>query len=524
MSDFEALEPQEQQLELPATLPVLPLKETVVFPQSMTPLAIGQDRSVRLIDDVVAGDRLLALVTSRDASLESPGWDDIYDVRTAALVHKMIKVPGGSLRILVQGLERVHLDARVDTDPYLLGEFAARPDVLDETPELEALTRNVQGLFARIIGLAPYLPEELQLAAANVDDPSALCHLVASTLRTIKTEERQQILEEVNVEQRLRTVSAILHRELEVFELGSKIQSQVQSEMERGQREYFLRQQLKAIQQELGESDPEQAEVADLRERLDALGELPEEVRKAADRELQRLEKLPSAAAEYGVIRTYLEWILTLPWGRYTHDDLDLDHARAVLDADHFDLEKVKDRIIEYLAVAKLRNEVSGQILCFVGPPGVGKTSLGHSIANALGRTFVRLSVGGVRDESEIRGHRRTYIGSMPGSIVRSLRDAESANPLLLIDEIDKMGADWRGDPASAMLEVLDPEQNRTFRDHYLDLPFDLSKVLFICTANTLDTIPGPLLDRMDVIQLSGYTEDEKLGIAKRYLLPKQLE
>ena len=520
---FDAAEAEEQQLEFPAALPVLPLKETVVFPQSMSPLAIGQERSVQLIDDVVAGDRLLALITTKDGSVEAPGWDDIYEVGTIALVHKMIKVPDGTLRILVQGIERVHLDHRLDVDPYLLGEFSALPDVLEETPELEALTRNVQGLFARIIGLAPYLPEELQLAAANVDDPSALCHLVASTLRTIRTEERQEILEEVNVEQRLRTVSAILSRELEVFELGSKIQSQVQSEMEKGQREYFLRQQLKAIQQELGEDDPDKAEVAELRERLDALGELPEEVRKAADRELQRLEKLPSAAAEYGVIRTYLEWILTVPWSTYTEDNLDLEHARKVLDTDHFDLEKVKDRIIEHLAVAKLRNEVSGQILCFAGPPGVGKTSLGHSIANALGRKFVRLSVGGVRDESEIRGHRRTYIGSMPGSIVRSLRDAESANPLILIDEIDKMGNDWRGDPASAMLEVLDPEQNHTFRDHYLDLAFDLSKVLFICTANTLDTIPGPLLDRMDVIQLSGYTEDEKLGIAKRYLLPKQL-
>ena len=318
-------------------------------------------------------------------------------------------------------------------------------------------------------------------------------------------------------------VSAILSRELEVFELGSRIQSQVQSEMEKGQREYFLRQQLKAIQAELGEADPEQAELAELKERLEALGELPEEVRKAADRELQRLERLPQAAAEYGVIRTYLEWILTLPWGTFTEDDLDLDHAREVLDADHFDLEKVKDRIIEYLAVAKLRNEISGQILCFVGPPGVGKTSLGHSIARALGRRFVRLSVGGVRDESEIRGHRRTYIGAMPGSIIRSLRDAESRNPLVLIDEIDKMGADWRGDPASAMLEVLDPEQNNAFRDHYLDLAFDLSKVLFICTANALDTIPGPLLDRMDVIELAGYTEEEKLGIAKRYLVPKQV-
>jgi ATP-dependent Lon protease len=524
MSDitFDPPEPEDHELEFPAALPVLPLKETVVFPQSMSPLAIGQERSVRLIDDVVAGDRLLALITTRDAAIEAPTWDDIFEVGTVALVHKMIKVPDGTLRILVQGLERIKLEHRLDTDPYLLGEFSALPDLLTETPEVEALTRNVQGLFARIIGLAPYLPEELQLAAANVDDPSALCHLVASTLRTIKTEERQEILEEVNVELRLRLVSQILNRELEVFELGSKIQSQVQSEMEKGQREYFLRQQLKAIQQELGDSDPEQAEMDELREQLAAL-ELPEDARKAADRELGRLEKLPSAAAEYGVIRTYLEWMITLPWHTYTEDNLDLDHAREVLDTDHFDLEKVKDRIIEYLAVAKLRNEISGQILCFVGPPGVGKTSLGHSIANALGRKFVRLSVGGVRDESEIRGHRRTYIGSMPGSIIRSLRDAESSNPLMLIDEIDKMGADWRGDPASAMLEVLDPEQNRTFRDHYLDLPFDLSKVLFICTANTLDTIPGALLDRMDVISLSGYTEDEKLGIAKKYLLPKQL-
>jgi ATP-dependent Lon protease len=331
------------------------------------------------------------------------------------------------------------------------------------------------------------------------------------------------MLELVNVEERLRATSALLNRELEVLELGTKIQSQVQSEMEKGQREFFLRQQLKAIQEELGEGDAEQAEVNELRERLDALT-LPEEVDKAARRELSRLERLPSAAAEYGVIRTYLDWILTLPWGTFTPDNLDLDHARQVLDDDHYDLEKVKDRIVEYLAVAKLRNEISGQILCFVGPPGVGKTSLGHSIARALGRKFVRLSVGGVRDEAEIRGHRRTYIGAMPGTIIRSIRDAESMNPVLLVDEIDKMGADFRGDPASAMLEVLDPEQNKSFRDHYLDLPFDLSKVLFICTANTLDTIPGPLLDRMDTITLAGYTEDEKLGIAKRYLVPKQIE
>jgi ATP-dependent Lon protease len=494
----------------------------VVFPQMTTPLAIGQERSIRLIDDVVAGERVLALVTARDPSIETPGWDEIYELGTVALVHKMLRVPDGTVRIIVQGLERVRVAERVAEEPYLVARFETVPDVGEGTPEVEALTRNVQGLFARIIGLAPYLPEELQLAVANVDDPSALGYLVASTLRSIKVEERQLLLEIVDLEDRLRRISAILNRELEVFELGSKIQSQVQSEMEKGQREYFLRQQLKAIQQELGEGDPEQAEANELRERLAALT-LPEEVSRAADRELTRLERLPPAAAEYGVIRTYLEWIITLPWGVFTDDDLDLDHARRVLDDDHYDLEKVKDRIVEHLAVAKLRNEVSGQILCFVGPPGVGKTSLGHSIARALGRKFMRMSVGGVRDEAEIRGHRRTYIGAMPGTIIRALRDGESMNPVVLIDEIDKMGSDWRGDPTSAMLEVLDPEQNRSFRDHYLDLPFDLSKVLFICTANTVDTIPGPLLDRMDTIALSGYTEEEKVAIAKRYLLPKQL-
>ncbi|MHB8469348.1 MAG: endopeptidase La [Gaiellaceae bacterium] len=508
--------------ELPASLPVLPLKETVVFPESMTPLAIGQERSIRLIDDVVGGDRLLALVTVRDEEAETPAWDDLYDVGIAAVVHKMIRVPDGTLRILVQGLRRIKLERRVLEDPYLVGEFVEVPDRLEETKEVEALTRNVQGLFGQIIGLVPYLPEELQLAAANVDDPSALCHLVASTLR-LKTEEKQQLLELLSVEGRLRAVSLILNRELEVFELGTKIQSQVQSELDKGQREFFLRQQLKAIQTELGESDPDQAELAELRERIEAL-DLSEEAEKAALRELGRLDRLPPAAAEYGVIRTYLDWIAALPWGVTTEDNLDLKRAREVLDTDHYDLEKVKNRIIEHLAVSKLRNDPSGQILCFVGPPGVGKTSLGHSIARTLERTFARISVGGVRDEAEIRGHRRTYIGAMPGTILRALRDAESLNPVVLIDEIDKLGADYRGDPASAMLEVLDPEQNKTFRDHYLDLPFDLSKVLFICTANTTDTIPGALLDRMDVISLSGYTREEKLGIAKRYLVPKQVE
>jgi len=503
-------------------LPLLPLKETVVFPDSVTPLAIGQERSIQLIDDAVGADREVALVTVRNAEAEEPGWDDLYELGTAATVHKLIRVPDGTLRVLVQGLRRIRVAERKSNEPYLVGVFEDVPDVAPGTPEVEALTRNVQGLFARIIGLVPYLPEELQLAAANVDDPSALCHLVASTLR-IKTEEKQALLELANVEERLRRVASILNRELEVFELGSKIQSQVQSEMEKGQREYFLRQQLKAIQEELGEADDQQAEINELRARLDGL-DLLEDVDRATRRELSRLEKLPPAAAEYGVIRTYLDWILTLPWGKTTDDNLDLDHAREILDEDHFDLEKVKERIIEYLAVSKLKNDLSGPILCFVGPPGVGKTSLGQSIARALGRKFVRISVGGVRDEAEIRGHRRTYIGAMPGTIIRAIRDAETMNPVFLIDEIDKMGADYRGDPASAMLEVLDPEQHSGFRDHYLDLPFDLSKVLFICTANLLDTIPPALLDRMDVINLSGYTEEEKFSIARRYLVPKQLE
>jgi ATP-dependent Lon protease len=521
LSDALVEEPTEE-LTFPATLPVLPLKDTVVFPESVTPLAIGQERSVKLVEDVVSGDRMLALVTVKNPEAEQPGWDDLYEVGTAAVIHKMIKVPDGTLRILVQGVKRIRLERKVQDDPYLAGEFVELPDELSETPEVEALTRNVQNLFGRVIGLVPYLPEELQIAAANVDDPSALCNLVASTLR-LKTEEKQRLLELTDIEARLRDISAILNRELEVFELGSKIQSQVQEEMEKGQREFFLRQQLKAIQDELGESDPEAAEIAELRSTFDAM-DLPEDVRKVVDRELGRLERLPTAAAEYGVIRTYLDWIVSLPWHKTTEDNLDLDNAKQVLDEDHFDLEKVKERILEHLAVSKLKNDTSGPILCFVGPPGVGKTSLGQSISRALGRKFARLSVGGVRDESEIRGHRRTYIGAMPGTIIRHLRDAESMNPVMLIDEIDKMGSDFRGDPASAMLEVLDPEQNKNFRDHYLDLPFDLSKTLFICTANTLDTIPAPLLDRMDVIQLSGYTEDEKFGIAKRYLVPKQIE
>jgi ATP-dependent Lon protease len=507
---------------VPAQLPVLPLRDTVTFPDMLTPLAVGQERSIRLVNDVLGGDRMLAMVASRSPEIEAPGPDQVHEYGVVGTVARMLKVPDGTLRILVQAGPRVRVTGFAAEQPYLVANVVEAPDVVHEGPELTALVRNVQETFGRIIEDVPYLPEELQMAVANLDDPSALAHLIAGALR-IKTEEKQSLLEEVDVGRRLHMLSEVLARELEVAAIGSRIQSQVQSELDRSQREFVLRQQLKAIQEELGERDPGEAEVAELREQLDAIA-LPEDVRRQADRELARLEKLPQAAAEHGVIRNYLEWIAALPWDKTTEDNLDLAHARAVLDEDHYDIEKVKDRILEFLAVRRLKPDARGSILCFVGPPGVGKTSLGQSIARALGRKFERISAGGVRDEAEIRGHRRTYIGAMPGTIIRALRDAGSANPLFMIDELDKMGADFRGDPASAMLEVLDPDQNSTFRDHYLDVPFDLSKVMFITTANTLDTVPGPLRDRMEVIQLAGYTEEEKLQIAKRYLVPRQIE
>jgi ATP-dependent Lon protease len=506
---------------LPDALPVLPLRETVTFPDTLTPLAVGQERSIKLVNDVLSGNRMLAMVGSKDPENDTPGPDQLYRVGVAGTVARMMKVPDGTLRILVQGGERIRIVDFVSEEPYLVARIEAMPDVLEPSAELEALTRNVQNTFSEIIEQIPYLPEELQLAVTNLDEPSALAHLIAGALR-IPGEEKQELLEELDVAKRLRRLSEILTRELEVVRLGTKIQSQVESEIDKGQREYFLRQQMKAIQDELGEGDDQQAEISDLRERIEDAN-LPEEARKAADREVSRLEKLPPIAAEYGVIRTYLEWLVDLPWGKETEDNLEIEHAREVLDEDHYDLEQVKDRILEYLAVRKLNPESPGPILCFVGPPGVGKTSLGKSIAKALGREFERISVGGVRDEAEIRGHRRTYIGAMPGTIIRALRDAGTKNPVFMIDEIDKMGADFRGDPASAMLEVLDPAQNNSFRDHYLDLPFDLSDVIFIATANILDTVPIPLQDRMEVIQLAGYTVDEKLHIAKRYLVPRQL-
>jgi ATP-dependent Lon protease len=507
---------------LPSELPVLPLRDTVTFPEMPVPLNVGQERSVELVNDVLRGDRSIVLVAGRDPEVETPGPEQLYSAGVLGTVARMIRLPDGSLRVLIQGGQRVRITRWVKTEPYLVAEVDEAPDIVRESAELQALARNVQQTFSSIVDQVPYLPEELQIMVANVDDPIVLTHVIAGALR-LKTEEKQELLEELDVAKRLRRLSEILARELEVVALGTKIQSQVQSELDKGQREYFLRQQLKAIQDELGEGDEAAAEANELRDQLVAI-DLPEEVRKQVDRELGRLERLQPAMAEYGVVRNYLEWIAALPWDKSTEDNLDLANAREVLDEDHYDIAQVKNRILEFLAVRSLKPDARGSILCFVGPPGVGKTSLGRSMSRALGRRFERISVGGMRDEAEIRGHRRTYIGAMPGVIIRAMRDAGANNPLLMIDEIDKMGTDFRGDPASAMLEVLDPEQNDSFRDHYLDLPFSLAGVIFVTTANTLETIPGPLRDRMEVIQLAGYTASEKLEIAKRYLVTRQIE
>ncbi len=508
------------------TLPVLPLRETVPFPDTLTPLAVGQERSVQLVNDVLQGDRTLVMIASREPEVEAPGPEQLHRVGVLGTVARMLRVPDGSLRVLVEGTQRVRVERWVGEEPYLVAEVVPLPDVVVGSPELTALRRTVEESFTQAVQGSAHLPDELQVAVANVEEPGALSHLVASALR-LSTEDKQALLEEPDVATRLRRLVDLLANELEVISIGTSIQERVQSDLSRNQREFVLRQQLRAIQEELGETDEATAEANELRDRLAAL-ELPEEARRQVDRELTRLQNLQPQAAEFGVIRTYLEWIASLPWGELTEDDLDLRRAREVLDADHFGLEQVKERILEFLAVHKLvgaREGVPrGSILCFVGPPGVGKTSLGRSIARALGRRFERISVGGVRDEAEIRGHRRTYIGALPGVIIRALRDAGARNPLFMVDEIDKMGADFRGDPSSAMLEVLDPEQNATFRDHYLDLPFDLSAVMFVATANDIDRVPGPLRDRMEIIEIAGYTEDEKLQIAKRYLLPRQVE
>ncbi len=515
-------EKSEKPAVAPDILGILPLQDAVLFPNTVIPLAVVKKPGIALVEEALRDGRQIGLVALKDKDTEDPGPDDVRRIGTIGTIQRMIKVPDGTIRCIVGGNGVFRADEFTSTSPYLATTYTELPDVTRESEELVAMHRNLGTLFSKLIGFLPQAPREMEMEVNNISDSNLLTYFVASSMR-LDTADRQLLLEERNTEKRMRKLTVLLTRELEVVELGHKIQSDIQREMEKNQREFYLRQQLRAIQEELGETDPMQAETNELRKKLDEAG-LPEDVKKAADRELDRLSKVPQASPEYSVIRTYLDWMVQLPWGVATTDAIDIAQAREVLDEDHYGLEKVKDRIIEYLAVGKLKKKLTGPILCFVGPPGVGKTSLGQSIARAMGRKFVRLSVGGVRDEAEIRGHRRTYIGAMPGTIVRALRDAGTRNPVMMIDEIDKVGSDYRGDPQSALLEVLDPAQNNSFRDHYLDLPFDLSQVLFVCTANDLSTISGPLRDRMEIIQLSGYTELEKMQIAKRYLVKKQRE
>jgi ATP-dependent Lon protease len=507
---------------VPDILAILPLRGTVLMPQAVLPLGAGRASSVRLIEDAMQGGRLVGTVMQRDPQQDAPGADDLHPVGTVAVIHKSVKQADGSLRLIVQGLGRFRIVEVLEREPFL----RARVEAIEEpTPgadlELEALTRSVRSLFEKVVTLTPGLPDELINVVGSTEAPGALADLIAASLPTLANDLKQQLLETIDVRARLQALAGALAKEAEVLELGSKIQSEVQSEVSKSQREYFLREQMKAIQKELGESDDRTQEIESLRQKIEAAG-MTEEAQKEALRELDRLAKMPPAAAEYTVARTYIDWLVAMPWSQETTDAVDLARSQAILDEDHEGVEKIKDRILEYLAVKKIRPGGKDPILCFVGPPGVGKTSLGRSIARALGRKFHRISLGGMRDEAEIRGHRRTYIGALPGQIVQGLRRAGSKNPVLMLDEIDKLGMDFRGDPASALLEVLDPEQNNAFRDHYLDVAFDLSRVLFITTANVLDTVPAPLRDRMEIIHLAGYTEDEKVAIARRHLVPRQ--
>ncbi len=521
----------------PAILPILPLRGVVVYPQTAVPLTVGQPRSIRLVDEVVAGDKLVGLVAATNPELETPGPTDLYRVGTIATVHRLLKAPDGTIRLLVQGMDRFRLGEFVAEEPYLRARVQLLPELVEEGLEVDALARNARDQFGQIAQLIPSLPEELISSVLSLENPLQTVYTIANFQR-MELADAQQLLEIDSVKEKLRKLVSLLVRELEVLTLGQKIQNEAREEIEKVQREYFLREQMKAIQRELGEKDEQAVEAEEFRKKIEE-AQMPEEADKQARRELERLSRLPTAAAEYGVIRTYLDWLVSLPWSKMTEDNLDITHARAVLDKDHYGLEDVKERILEFLAIRKLRlerkDEVSefsedlirrereGVILCFVGPPGVGKTSLGKSIASAMGRKFVRISLGGVRDEAEIRGHRRTYIGAMPGRILQALRRNETRNPVFMLDEIDKLVFDFHGDPASALLEVLDPEQNSEFRDHYLEVSYDLSQIFFITTANTLETVPGPLRDRMEIIFLSGYTDKEKVAIAKGYLIPRQI-
>jgi ATP-dependent Lon protease len=507
---------------LPDVMPILGLSDIVIFPGMVAPLLVETSQSIRLIDDVVGGDRLLGVVLQRKPEAENPLPEDMYEIGCAARLKKMLKFPDNTVRVLVEGLWRIRVKSYESQTPYLKAKVELWKDVKETSIELEALMRNAQSQFQEIVKLSPTMSDQVKIAALNTEDPGNLTDLIAVNLN-LTLAERQQMLETNSVKERLQKLLPLLNREHEVLTLSTKIQTDVASSMSKSQRDFFLREQMRAIQRELGEGDVNAADTKNLREQLEK-AQLPDEARKVALQELERLSQMSPAMAEYGVARHYLDWILSLPWAKMTEDKIDLEAGRKILDEQHFGLQKVKDRLLEFLAVIKLKKQIKGPILCLVGPPGVGKTSLGKSVADALGRKFARISLGGMRDEAEIRGHRRTYVGAMPGRIIQALRRAETSNPVILLDEIDKVGSDGRGDPSSALLEVLDPAQNGTFTDHYLDLPFDLSRVLFITTANWMDPIQPALRDRMEVIELPGYTQSEKLQIAKRYLVPRQLE
>jgi ATP-dependent Lon protease len=518
----DEIESQNESVPIPEELAILTLPDLVVYPFMVVPIQIGRKKSVQLIEQALVGDRIVGLILQRNPETPDPGTEDLYRFGCAAQVLKMVRLAEDTLRILVQGLARFEVEEWLGTEPFIRARIRTVESIEAQGVELEAMVSNVRGLFDQVVELSANLPGELATVALNIDDGGRLADFVASNVK-LPAAERQRILETTDVIERMRHVHVLLNRELEVLMLGNKIQTQVKEVMDKSHREYVLREQLKAIQKELGEGEGQDREIAELRERI-ARAPMTDEAREAADKQLKRLEMMSPAAADYAVTRSYLDWLLELPWKTYTAESLDLEEARRILDEDHYGLEKIKTRILEFLAVRKLKADMRGPILCFAGPPGVGKTSLGRSIARAMDRKFFRMSLGGMRDEAEIRGHRRTYIGALPGRILQGLKKCGSSNPVFMLDEIDKVGADYRGDPSAALLEVLDPEQNFSFTDHYLEVPYDLSKVLWLTTANLLDTIPGPLRDRMEVIELPGYTDEEKLQIARKYLIPKQLK
>ncbi len=511
----------KEKIFIPNRLPILPLRGTVLFPELILPIMVGRKKSVKLIDEAMEGDRIIGVVTQHSSEVEEPDASELYSIGVAAHVVRMVREMDGTQRVIVQGLERVKILRYAQEDPYLVAEVKVLSEEEAKGVEIDALVMNLKNLFQRAVELAPHLTVELKNMVQNIKDPGILADIIASNLN-INPSEKQEVLEIEKAKERLNKVHILLAREVQVLELGDKIQSQVKEDIDKTQREYYLREQMKAIKKELGEIDEHSVELKELKDKVENAG-MPEEARKVAEKELDRLSKMPPASAEYTVARTYLDWLVELPWSKSTDDNLAIDHAHKILEEDHYDLQKVKKRILEYLAVRKLKKDMKGPILCFVGPPGVGKTSLGMSIARAMGRKFTRISLGGVRDEAEIRGHRRTYVGALPGRIIQGVKKTGSNNPIFMLDEVDKIGTDFRGDPSSALLEVLDPEQNFSFSDHYIDVPFDLSKVMFITTANVLDTIPPALKDRMEVLELPGYSDDEKLMIAKQHLIPKQL-